>query len=703
MKALKPILFSFMMLLTTSCGIGDKLERITNAIEDVTNSAISLMEKINDISRLVDSKLESGEINQDIADLIDGRLSTLAELLESTMQNTGGYFFARVDASVNNVFMNLSNLLDQIQTGILGQAIPAIIDQISAQMQMQISTISGSIEDIIVVASGQAMIVVDKATNGIVIVVSVILLAIALIIFAIILLRRGRKMTIANYIGLGFASVFVVFFMVLILSPSVRGNVITGFDFASKVNTKQIEPKISGVSPETIIVGKTRKVYIYGNHLNKLENIAVKLTQGDQEKFSFPKSTIIVATYNRIVLGNLDRELSWQVPLYPAYRSYLMENQAMNLVNESQAIQANSSINRALFEGIKPMNIVSAHAQPHAMVPVAGLHPASIAPVIHASELNVRKLDVVKAEIGQMKAEGYLQLVKNFFFNRYRIAEGDYGLRVFADTSRIESAQLLSVIYPAPPVPKPDIFVMDLNWAGGVIPAAGQSASLDVTFGFSNPEQISRSFSAKITSVPVMTPIEVTVPMGKIAAASSGNKITVTSRVFSVTQPGQYNYIVSVDELNAIDEKDETNNTSSKALPVAEYKYDVAIGSLSYEPIGGWAGSTKIHCLTQVDASGAASKTCSREITPAGNMPSAIDCDFQFPGMKKGQLVALTFNAQADISFFWMNSTFNLGNVTWSFDLDERPTDGLPSKDYPILRETKNYKLHGVLTVTRRN
>jgi hypothetical protein len=124
MKTIKILLVSFLLLLSTSCGIGDKLDRITDAIEDVSNSAVSLLEKINDISRLVDSKLESGEITQDLADLIDGRITLIAELLESTMQNTGGYFFDRIDGSVNNAFMNLSNLLDQIQTGILEKAIP---------------------------------------------------------------------------------------------------------------------------------------------------------------------------------------------------------------------------------------------------------------------------------------------------------------------------------------------------------------------------------------------------------------------------------------------------------------------------------------------------------------------------------------------------------------------------------------------------
>ncbi len=701
MKTIKTLLVSLVLLLSTSCGIGDKLDRITDAIEDVSNSAVSLLEKINDISRLVDSKLESGEISQDLADLIDGRITLIAELLESTMQNTGGYFFDRIDGSVNNAFMNLSNLLDQIQTGILEKAIPAIIDQISSQIQMQLSAIAGSIEDIVVLTSGQVMIVVDKTTNGIVIIFSVILLAIALIVFAIILLRRGRRMTSANYIGLGFAGVFLVFFLVLILSPKVRGNIITGFDFASKVETKTLVPKVSGVAPETIVIGKTKRVFIYGTHLNKLEKISVKLTRGDAEKFVFPKSTIIVATSNRIVLGNLDKELSWHVPLYPIFRSYLTESNAQSYITEKQSVDANDIINHSLFENIKPMKTVS--RQPlarSAMVPARRSTAAVANRRINFADQKLKNLNLVKSNLGQESAIKYMTLLSKFFFQRYKIEEGDYGLLVYADTARIESTQFLSVLYPPPPVPKPDIFVTDLNWAGGVQPAAGQSSSLDVTFGFSHPEQITQAFSAKITSVPVLTPIEITVPEGKIAAAASGNQVTVTSRVFSVTQPGNYNFTVSVDEQNAIAEKDETNNTSGKELAVGEYKYDIRITSLTFEPIGN--ATAEINCAVLAEATGLPNQSCTKVIYPQGNISTPVDCMFTFEGMKKGQLVGLSFSASATIKFFFSELRIDLGNLYFPFNLDERPTDGLPSKDYPILRQAKSYTLHGVLNVTQR-
>ncbi len=106
MKKLTCVLCVLVILFTASCSIkgamdklGKSAENIAESIEQVSDAATSLLNKINDISRLVDSKLESGEINQEVADLIDGRLYILTQSIESDIQNTGGYMFDRLDRS----------------------------------------------------------------------------------------------------------------------------------------------------------------------------------------------------------------------------------------------------------------------------------------------------------------------------------------------------------------------------------------------------------------------------------------------------------------------------------------------------------------------------------------------------------------------------------------------------------------------------
>lgn len=696
MKIIKFVSIVLLMLLLISCGIGKKLDRITESIEDVSNAAVSLLDKINDISRLVDSKLEGGEINQDLADLIDGRLQTLSELLESTMQNSGGYFFDRVDGSVDNAFMNLSKLLDQIQTGILENTIPSLINQISSQMQLQINTISASVEDIIILASGEVMVVVDKTVNGIILTFSVILLALTLLIFAIILIRKGRKLTGANYIGLGLIGLFIIFFSLIIFFPKIRGNIISGFDYASKVNKREVTPKITGVVPETIVLGKTKNIYIYGNHLNLLQSFDVKLMQGNKQKFKFPESTIIVATRNRIVLGNLDKNLQWFVP---KFSKFIVDAKLENLqtqVSMQKIAEASNTINDAIYSKIQslPSSINMRRIDNVSLVPAT-----TIKTRVNTTQYMAQKNNLVTEKLGLANSAKYMQLVNAFFLGKYKIAEGDYGLMVYKDTVRIESPQLLSILNPPPPVPKPDIFVMDIRWSGGLEPVAGQSTALDITFGFKHPEQISGPFKAKITSVPVLSPVEFTIPEGKIAAACSDNHVVVTSRTFTVNNPGTYTFSCSVDENNMIEESSETNNVASKTLKVGEELYSVKISSLSYEPLTALGDIT----LTSVcDASDQQSQNCAYSFNLSSKETKPVDCTFIFDNLKKGNLVSLSASAKMKMKMFMTEFDVNLGSIPiYTMDLDERPTDGNPSKDFQIVRETKYYKLTGILTVTK--
>jgi len=722
MKAIKLILLILALLFTTTnCGIkkamgklGESAESIAASIEKVTNAATDLLNKINDISRLVDSKLESGEITQGIADLIDGRLQTVSELLETTIQNSGGYVFDRLDGSVDNAFDELGKLLDELLNGVLGNYIPAIIDQISAQMQLQINTITSSMEDLIVVTAGQTIYVIDKTINGLVITFSIIILAIGLIIFAIIFLRKGRRITGANYIGIGLIAIFLAFFLVLALSSTVRGMVISGFDYGAELKVKEITPKITGIIPQNIVLGKTKRIYIYGTHLNKLEKITVKLTQGGSEKFSFPRSTLIVNTSNRIILGNLDKELQWTVPLFRVFRAYMAETAISGTITESQMVQVNRSLNATQYPEIKPgvsvtgtspsVTIHHSGAQPGlSITSAAALHSLQNQRVEFAA-ISKQRMNIAVKALGPARSAQYLRNINTFFFNRYKIAEGDYGLIVFADTVRIESPQYITVNNPPPPIPDPDIFVMNMNWTGSVIPVARQSASLDITFGFTHPEQIQRSFNARITTIPYTTSIRVNVPEGKIAAASSGNKTIVTTNPFTISATGSYLFNCSVDDENEINESVESNNTFSKYLQVGEYLYDVTLTNFSFELLSSspLSQNVKLSFSLIADAGNNPTGNCQGSATVKSNTTTPLNCSFGFPGMREGQTVMLTFIPVVKISIFGLKYNFSLGNVTWQKHLDVNPTGMNENREYDILREGKNYKLHGKMTITRK-
>ena len=721
MKKLSFLMFVLIFLFTASCGIMDAMDKlgksaesIAESIEQVSDAATSLLNKINDISRLVDSKLESGEINQEIADMIDGRLYILTQSIESAIQNTGGYMFDRLDGSVDNAFGELDILLDDLMAGVLGNYVPAIIDQVSSQMQLQINTITSSLEDLIILTAGQTVYVIDKTFNGLIITISSVILAIGLLVFALVFLRKGRKLTGANYIGVGIFVIFLAFFLVIILVPSVRGRILTGFDYAAALDVKEIPPKITAVVPENIVLGKTQRIYIYGRHLNQLKNVAVKLTQGDQEIFTFPKSTHIVNTSNRIVLGNLDKELRWFIPAYPVFKQYMQDQGALTTITENQAIQIGNTLSQVHYSHIKPG--ISAPQT----VNIGGLHHLNMNVMAMSSTPSISKAlpikpelnkvkektkDLVIAEVGGIKAGNLLEIFNKFFKQQYRIEEGDYGLQVLDDSVRIESPQFLIVSNPPPPVPHPDIFIMDLNWSGGITPISRQSATLDVTFGFKHPESVPRDFNARVITVPTTTPLTINVPEGKIAAAMSGNRITVTSNPFNIDDSGNYSFVCSIDDQNQVKESDESNNTFTKVLTVGEFVYDVTLDRFFLEPLSSTVKKGGEFSFSLVaDAGGNPTSSCQKVIELNKDETTSLPCQFTFTAMKEGQNVMITFVPIMEVSFGLMeflNFTMNLGNSVWQKHLDVNPTGLGDIKEYDILRETQHYKLHGKMTVTR--
>jgi len=336
------------------------------------------------------------------------------------------------------------------------------------------------------------------------------------------------------------------------------------------------------------------------------------------------------------------------------------------------------------------------------MSAVTKMYPRQMQKMSLTDVVNKRK-ETVTGILGAVRYEQYIGSVNTFFFNNFKIAEGDYGLKVFADTL-IESPQFVTVINPPPPIPDPDIFVMDVNWTGGVIPAAKQSATLDITFGFSHPEQIQRSFNAKITTVPYTTSISVNVPEGRIAAASSGNRTTVTTNPFSVSTKGTYEFNCTVDEANDITETDETNNTFSKNLNVGEYVYDIVLANFSFELLNTFPYSQEVRLTYNLVATAGSnpSSNCAGGVNVNRNTTTPLNCNFKYPGLHEGQTIMLTFIPIVEVKIFFMTFKFSLGNVTWQKYLDVNPTGTKEMEEYDILREGSGYKIHGKMTVTRR-
>ena len=562
------------LILVNGCGL-------TSNLKDLTQTANNLLENINSIVEQIDTKVETGDLSREIGNLIDERLNNLAQVIENTIQNSGGFLFDQVNGTIDNAFSNISQLLDQIKTGILDDSLPMLINQLSSAIQMNINLIASSVEDIIVLSFGNVFVLVDKTVNSVVIISSIILMAIGLIIFIFLLFRKKKEFTAFRAIGLFFMLTYLGFFLTIIFSNKIRGNIIAGFNLGIKYTGIEVQPKITSVYPENFTFGTNDKIYLYGRHLNKIDTLKVFLRTGTQVKYTFPKDNIIVASQNRIVLGNFK---TWRPPVFAEFKNFVgpLEQAILNSAQYKKfAALVNESVNPRIsnLQNIVPLNIQSV-----INLPVSNTTTTNIRRVArrNINEIQNIRNNLAIQEFGVIQSQAILVKLHDFFISRYKLPEGDYGIVAFDNLTEIESPQLITISYPVPPAPLPDIFPMEITWIEPVA-VSGRPTALNVKLGFSHPEEIKNSFSVRITSSPVLPQKIITVPMGVITGAISSKQAVVTTSQFTITNHGNYIFTVSVDYNNKVQEENEGNNTISSTLDVKRYIYDLEVKYSTFE------------------------------------------------------------------------------------------------------------------------
>ena len=568
-NAILCILVSFLLL--NGCGLGSKLK-------DLTQTANDLLENINSIVQQIDTKVETGELTREIGNLIDQRLDKLAEVIETTIQNSGGFLFDEVNGTVDNAFRNISQLLDQIKTGIIDESLPMLINQLSAEIQENINLISSSVEDIIVLTFGNIFVLVDKTVNSVVIISSIILFAVGLIIFIFLLFRKKKTLTLLRGIGLSFMLIYLAFFLTIIFSNRIRGNIIAGLDLGKKYAGTEVRPKVTSVYPETFTFGDNDKIFLYGKHLNLIDTLKVLLKTGEQVKYTFPPENIIVKSQNRIVLGNFR---TWAPPVFAEFSKF-MGTEGQAIINSAQYRRFAKSVTESMHPQVTYPQVIMHPVNINVETVSHTAKPQAIAMRANVAEIQNRKKDFAVREFGVIQSEFLLGKLHDFFSARYQLPEGDYGIAALDNKTEIVSPQLITIVYPEPPAPKPDIFPMEISFTEPYA-VAGRSTALNIKLGFSHPEEIKNEFKIQITSTPTLSFSDITVPMGVIASAQSSNIAVVTSRAFTIPTHGNYTFKVSVDKYQEVVEENEGNQEYSATLPVRRYVYDLTVTYSSFE------------------------------------------------------------------------------------------------------------------------
>ena len=92
-KIISVLFIVFLSGLSTSCALKKN-------IEDITDNANQILEELADLSRTVNSAVETGELEDTVGRLVDDRIDKLSSSINDIIQEGGGFVFDEVNGSL---------------------------------------------------------------------------------------------------------------------------------------------------------------------------------------------------------------------------------------------------------------------------------------------------------------------------------------------------------------------------------------------------------------------------------------------------------------------------------------------------------------------------------------------------------------------------------------------------------------------------
>lgn len=219
--------------------------------------------------------IAGGEVRTTLQSL-QGTINELLDELEETYQNNLNITIDSIDAATRNKLLELESLLlsvnEVLQDDVrfITNEARQLLQDASLEIRQLTDGIKQDLQDVIIVGGETGAFLVERTTENIIIIASIILLAIGVLIFVGIFFRSGGKI---NPVGamLGFILIvaYIGFFGALVLVPQFRGWVMstTGLGLRDRLESVTLQPSVFAVIPDEIIVGETTEIDVWGSSL----------------------------------------------------------------------------------------------------------------------------------------------------------------------------------------------------------------------------------------------------------------------------------------------------------------------------------------------------------------------------------------------------------------------------------------------------
>ncbi|HUN05905.1 MAG TPA: CARDB domain-containing protein [Aggregatilineales bacterium] len=490
----------------------------------------------NTVREIQEAILLAGSEVSTILNGIDGTIRDLMDELEDKFQNNLNITIDSLDNATRNKFLELQSLLlsvnDVLKDDVrfLSEQAKQLLRDASVQVQRLSAELKADLADVAIIGGETGAFLIERATENIVIIGSIILLAIGILLFVFLFLRQNKPSGALAVLGVILALGYVALFGALILVPSFRTFIMssTGIGLRDRLNTVTLQPNMIAVVPDTITVGETTALDIWGSSL---------LPNGEQPIITISDKTIpFTAANDRIVLDLSD------------IRAAAADSTAAAVPE----FNLNPDFTRDLLtQPLAPINPVT---------PPTG----SIPPLVDqdfvlinrdlADQLGIDLLIPIDVIVGDLVP------VDPTVLGSIPLPEGAALLKLdYANFTDLTS--IVTVFVPPPPLSPPDLSVTSFT----LTPSSantGDNVAASITIR-NNGEQPANNFI--LSWKPTPTTVARTTTVSSLAAGAS----QTFSFNFAYPNAGTFTSVVEVDTLNSVAESNEGNNSRTRSITIA--------------------------------------------------------------------------------------------------------------------------------------
>jgi hypothetical protein len=234
---------------------------------------------IRELQKAIDM---AGDRGDDLMVQMQREIQAIMNTLEEKYQNNLNITLNSIDQETHNLLLKLQSKLEYVNKIIQEdiESIKYIIEDTLQEIREIIADLDQTLKNTILYAGITGEFLIDKTTNSIIVIITIVLLGAGLIIFATSFNKkppRGR----GRYLVLAVAALFLLFFISLLIPP-VRKLIMTntGVGLEATLNKVANTPRIGDIYPDPIIVGETKKTEIWGTNLNPAQNTTLEITIG---------------------------------------------------------------------------------------------------------------------------------------------------------------------------------------------------------------------------------------------------------------------------------------------------------------------------------------------------------------------------------------------------------------------------------------